>query len=104
MQVLPPKFCGDHLPKSTVDLVLENKEGSEYGVVYIGHRTAFSGLGWRTFALDHKLAECDALVFELIEPTRFKVGFVLKYVMIINVSLFKDLCLCSPSRAFSSSL
>lgn len=57
-----------------MDLVLENEEGTEYGSVYISKRTGLSG-GWRAFALDHKLDDGDALVFELIEPTRFKVGF-----------------------------
>ncbi|KAI3450199.1 hypothetical protein Pfo_006864 [Paulownia fortunei] len=55
---LPTKFCEDHLPKSTVDMVLEDEEGSDGG--------------WRAFARDHKLDDGNALVFELIEPTRFK--------------------------------
>ncbi|KAL8531319.1 hypothetical protein ACS0TY_008079 [Phlomoides rotata] len=72
---LPTRFCEDHLPKSTVDIVLENEEGSEYGAIFISKRTGLSG-GWRAFALDHKLDDGDALVFELIEPTRFKVHIV----------------------------
>ncbi|KAI3450223.1 hypothetical protein Pfo_006888 [Paulownia fortunei] len=71
-QGLPTKFCEDHLPKSTVDMVLEAEEGSEYEAIFISKRTGLSG-GWRAFALDHKLDDGDALVFELIEPTRFKV-------------------------------
>lgn len=71
-QGLPTRFCEDHLPKSTVDMVLENEEGEEYEAVYISKRTGLSG-GWRGFALDHKLDDGDALVFELIHPTRFKV-------------------------------
>ncbi|KAL6549444.1 hypothetical protein OROHE_008561 [Orobanche hederae] len=72
---LPTKFCEDHLPGSTVDMVLGNEEGSEYDAVFISKRTGLSG-GWRAFALDHKLDDGDALVFELIEPTRFKVYIV----------------------------
>ncbi|KAL3530996.1 hypothetical protein ACH5RR_010318 [Cinchona calisaya] len=72
---LPSRFCEDHLPKSTTDMVLENEEGSEYEAVYISKRSGLSG-GWRAFALDHKLDDGDALVFELIEPTRFKVYIV----------------------------
>ncbi|KAE9463661.1 hypothetical protein C3L33_04432, partial [Rhododendron williamsianum] len=72
---LPSKFCEDHLPKSTVDIVLENKKGAEYDAVYIGKRVGLSG-GWRAFALDHKLDDGDALVFELVEPARFKVYIV----------------------------
>ncbi|GFP91201.1 putative B3 domain-containing protein at5g58280 [Phtheirospermum japonicum] len=69
---LPNKFCEDHLPGSTVDMGLEDEEGSEYSAVFISKRTGLSG-GWRAFALDHKLDDGDALVFELIEPTKFKI-------------------------------
>lgn len=72
---LPSRFCEDHLPKATVDIVLESEKGVEYDAVYIGKRSGLSG-GWRAFALDHKLDDGDALVFELIEPTRFKVYIV----------------------------
>lgn len=72
---LPSKFCEDHLPKTLLDMVLEDENGTEYGAVYIGKRTGLSG-GWRGFALDHKLDDGDALVFELIEPARFKVYIV----------------------------
>ncbi|KAL5582805.1 hypothetical protein UlMin_015247 [Ulmus minor] len=72
---LPSQFCVDHLPKSAVDMVLENEDGKEYDAVYIGNRSGISG-GWRAFALEHKLDDGDALVFELIEPTRFKIYIV----------------------------
>ncbi|KAA8543627.1 hypothetical protein F0562_021627 [Nyssa sinensis] len=72
---LPSKFCEDHLSNSTVDMVLEDENGAEYEATFIGKRTGLSG-GWRAFALDHKLDDGDALVFELIEPLRFKVYIV----------------------------
>jgi len=53
-------------------MVLEDEKGSEYQAVYIGNRAGLSG-GWRAFALDHKLDDGDALVFELVEASRFKV-------------------------------
>lgn len=53
-------------------MILEDENGSEFEAVYLGNRTGISG-GWRGFALDHKLDDGDALVFELVEPTRFKV-------------------------------
>ncbi|KAH0664812.1 hypothetical protein KY285_026018 [Solanum tuberosum] len=68
---LPTRFCQDHLPKSTVDVLLVDEEGIEYEALFIGKRTGLSG-GWRAFALDHKLDDGDALVFELVEPTKFK--------------------------------
>uniref|UniRef100_A0A5B7C7X2 TF-B3 domain-containing protein n=1 Tax=Davidia involucrata TaxID=16924 RepID=A0A5B7C7X2_DAVIN len=72
---LPSKFCEDHLSNSTVDMVLEDESGAEYEATFIGKRTGLSG-GWRAFALDHKLDDGDALVFELLEPSRFKVHIV----------------------------
>ncbi|KAG5549066.1 hypothetical protein RHGRI_014437 [Rhododendron griersonianum] len=58
-----------NLPKSTVDIVLKNEKGADYNVVYIGKRVGLSG-GWRGFALDQKLDDGDALVFELAEHLR----------------------------------
>ncbi|TKY53186.1 putative B3 domain-containing protein [Spatholobus suberectus] len=72
---LPSKFCEEHLPKTVYDMVLEDENGSEYEAVYIGNRSGLSG-GWRAFALDHKLDDGDALVFELIEASRFKIYIV----------------------------
>ncbi|XVE79902.1 hypothetical protein DITRI_Ditri14bG0094700 [Diplodiscus trichospermus] len=72
---LPTKFCEDHLSKRVEDMVLEDENGSEYPAIYIGKRTGLSG-GWRAFALDHKLDDGDALVFELIQPTRFKIYII----------------------------
>ncbi|KAL9316441.1 hypothetical protein ACSQ67_017442 [Phaseolus vulgaris] len=69
---LPSKFCEEHLPKNVFDMVLEDENGSEYEAVYIGKRSGLSG-GWRAFALDHKLDDGDALVFELVEASRFKI-------------------------------
>lgn len=80
-QGLPTKFCEDHLPKTTVDIVLENEEGLEYEAIFIGKRNGLSG-GWRAFALEHKLDDGDALVFELIKPTRFKVGLLALDILI----------------------
>ncbi|KAL6195284.1 hypothetical protein ACLB2K_030904 [Fragaria x ananassa] len=73
---LPSKFCEDHLPKSSdSDLVLEDEDGNECDAKYLSKRTGLSG-GWRGFALEHKLDDGDALVFELVEPTRFKIYIV----------------------------
>ncbi|RZC82615.1 hypothetical protein C5167_045395 [Papaver somniferum] len=55
-----------------LDMVLEDEEGLEYEAVYIPERTGISG-GWRAFALDHKLDDGDAVVFERTEAARFKV-------------------------------
>lgn len=53
-------------------MILEDEADKGFDAIYIGKRTGLSG-GWRAFALEHKLDDGDALVFELIEPNRFKV-------------------------------
>ncbi|CAJ1970787.1 unnamed protein product [Sphenostylis stenocarpa] len=80
---LPSKFCEEHLPKTVYDMVLEDENGSEYKAVYIGNRSGLSG-GWRAFALDHKLDDGDALVFELIEASRFKIYIVRAFPNIVE--------------------
>ncbi|XP_076950788.1 putative B3 domain-containing protein At5g58280 [Bidens hawaiensis] len=72
---LPQRFCKTHLPKSTVNMVLEDEDGNEYEAVFISSRTGLSG-GWRAFALEHKLDDGDALVFELVDPKKFKIYIV----------------------------
>lgn len=71
-KALPSRFCVDNFPEETMDVVLEDEKGEEYEAVYIGRRSGLSG-GWKRFALDHKLDDGDALLFELVEPKRFKV-------------------------------
>ncbi|KDP45675.1 hypothetical protein JCGZ_17282 [Jatropha curcas] len=70
---LPTQFCKDHLPKKDLDMILEDENGSTCDAKYLGKRNGLSG-GWRGFALDHKLDDGDAVVFELVESDRFK-GF-----------------------------
>ncbi|KAF2290311.1 hypothetical protein GH714_010315 [Hevea brasiliensis] len=69
---LPTQFCKDHLPKEDLDMILEDENGSTYDAKYLGKRNGLSG-GWRGFALDHKLDDGDAVVFELVESDRFKI-------------------------------
>lgn len=71
-QGLPSHFCKTHLPSrdTTISLVDENDEVSE--TKYLALKTGLSG-GWRGFAIDHELVDGDALVFQLTEPTSFKV-------------------------------
>ncbi|XP_008803014.2 B3 domain-containing protein Os05g0481400 isoform X1 [Phoenix dactylifera] len=72
---LPSKFCKENLPPHEMIMVLEDENGLEYDAIYIGNRTGLSG-GWRAFAMDHKLEDGDALVFELVKPDRFKVYII----------------------------
>ncbi|TVU19890.1 hypothetical protein EJB05_36140, partial [Eragrostis curvula] len=75
---LPSSFCKNHLPSKEFRMVLEDEEGGEFDAVYIGNRTGLSG-GWRGFAMHHNLEDGDSLVFELIEPDRFKI-YIMKAI------------------------
>ena len=72
-QSFPKNFCDLHLPKhddTTVVLVDENEE--EYDTKYLVNKNGLSG-GWRGFSIAHKLLEVDVLVFQLIQPCKFRV-------------------------------
>uniref|UniRef100_A0A0D9WHT2 TF-B3 domain-containing protein n=1 Tax=Leersia perrieri TaxID=77586 RepID=A0A0D9WHT2_9ORYZ len=72
---LPTRFCKLHLPPREFKMVLEDEEGGEFDSVYIGNRTGLSG-GWRGFAMHKNLEDGDSLVFELVEPDRFKIYII----------------------------
>lgn len=40
---------------------------------YLAHKSGLSA-GWRGFAIEHELVDGDALIFQLTEPTSFKVS------------------------------
>ncbi|KAE8037309.1 hypothetical protein FH972_009909 [Carpinus fangiana] len=80
---LPSTFCEDRLPKTVLDMVLEDEDSVEFPATYIGKRAGLSG-GWTAFALDHKLDDGDALVFELTEPTRFKIYIIKAFPLFIQ--------------------
>lgn len=69
---LPVPFCKIHLPRQDTPVILESENGEEYEIKYIAEKTGLSA-GWRKYAAAHKLVEGDVLVFQLVEPTRFKV-------------------------------
>ncbi|KAM0007967.1 putative transcription factor B3-Domain family [Helianthus debilis subsp. tardiflorus] len=72
---LPGYFCRNHLPKNDGTVTLIDEEGEEFPTVYLAHKIGLSG-GWRGFSLSHELVDGDALVFQLIEPTVFKVYII----------------------------
>ncbi|KAJ8572361.1 hypothetical protein K7X08_008872 [Anisodus acutangulus] len=71
----PRRFCDAHLPKhdDTVVLVDENEE--EFATKYLIDKNGLSG-GWRGFSIAHSLLEADVLVFQLIQPCKFKVYII----------------------------
>lgn len=72
---LPLHFCKKHLPGKDEIIVLQDEKGGDWDSIYLAHRTGLSG-GWRGFAMDHDLEDGDAIIFELIQPKRFKVHIV----------------------------
>ncbi|KAG6434793.1 hypothetical protein SASPL_106436 [Salvia splendens] len=65
-------FCRRRLPRNDSVVQLVDEQGEEWLVVYLSRKTGLSG-GWKKFAVDHSLVDGDALVFQLVKPTVFKV-------------------------------
>ncbi|XP_050206895.1 B3 domain-containing protein Os01g0234100-like isoform X2 [Mercurialis annua] len=72
---LPGPFCRAHLPREDSVVTLEDEDGQEFRMKYIGYKTGLSA-GWRQFAVAHRLLEGDVLVFQLTGPCRFKVYII----------------------------
>lgn len=72
---LPVQFCKTHLPKYDETITLVNEEQEEFPTKYLADKTGLSA-GWRGFAIDHQLVDGDALVFQLVSPTEFKVYII----------------------------
>lgn len=72
VQGLYTDFCRRELPRNDGVVSLVDEEGVEWPVVYLARKTGLSG-GWKKFAVEHNLVDGDALVFQLIKPTVFKV-------------------------------
>ncbi|WRX30691.1 B3 DNA binding domain - like 10 [Theobroma cacao] len=72
---LPVHFCKRNLPKRDEVMTLIDEEGQEYPAIYLARKTGLSG-GWKGFAVAHKLVDGDALVFQLVRPTTFKVYII----------------------------
>ncbi|KAE8655147.1 AP2/B3-like transcriptional factor family protein isoform 3 [Hibiscus syriacus] len=69
---LPGVFCKMHLPRKDTTIALEDEGGHQYYVKYYAHKTGLSA-GWRQFCSANNLLEGDVLVFQLVEPTKFKI-------------------------------
>ncbi|KAF5727246.1 B3 domain-containing protein [Tripterygium wilfordii] len=72
---LPCTFCKRHLPQDDEMVTLVDEEGVEFQTKYLALKTGLSG-GWRGFSIDHHLVHGDAVVFQLVKPTRFKVYII----------------------------
>ncbi|CAL1380662.1 unnamed protein product [Linum trigynum] len=72
---LPGPFCRANLPQEDTTVTLEDEDGKEFNIKYIGYKTGLSA-GWRQFCVAHNLLEGDALVFQLVGNCRFKVYII----------------------------
>ncbi|XP_015169163.1 B3 domain-containing protein Os01g0234100-like [Solanum tuberosum] len=71
----PKKFCDCHLPKHDDIVVLVDENDEESPTKYLVDKNGLSR-GWRGFSIAHNLLEGDVLVFQLIQPSKFKVFII----------------------------
>lgn len=69
-------FCKENLPKRDEVITLIDEDDNEYPTIYLARKTGLSG-GWKGFAVAHNLVDGDALIFQLVQRTTFKVIFKL---------------------------
>ncbi|KAL5057934.1 hypothetical protein RYX36_029538 [Vicia faba] len=69
---LPVHFCKKNLQRKDEVMTLIDEDENESPTTYLAQKTGLSA-GWRGFAIAHKLANGDALIFELVKCTTFKV-------------------------------
>ncbi|KAF5448666.1 hypothetical protein F2P56_029176 [Juglans regia] len=72
---LSVQFCKMHLSDKDEIITLIDESGNEFPTRYLARKTGLSG-GWKGFAVDNQLVDGDALVFQLIMPTKFKVFII----------------------------
>ncbi|XP_072971314.1 B3 domain-containing protein Os06g0194400-like [Typha angustifolia] len=72
---LPTQFSNSYLPKHDATVTLVDEMEEEFDTVYLAKKRGLSG-GWRGFSIHHQLVDGDALVFQLIKPTTFKVYII----------------------------
>ena len=54
--------------------MLEDENGDTYETLFLARKAGLSA-GWRGFSISHELVDGDALVFQLIKSTTFKVFY-----------------------------
>nr|XP_043617708.1 B3 domain-containing protein Os01g0234100-like isoform X2 [Erigeron canadensis] len=72
---VPLSFCRSHLPKDDSSIVVEDENGKQSTLKFIASKFGLSA-GWRGFSIAHKLREGDVLIFQLVEPRKFKIYIV----------------------------
>ncbi|KAL5711574.1 hypothetical protein ACHQM5_022009 [Ranunculus cassubicifolius] len=72
---LPSIYCKENLPKNDDIITLVDENGNDWPTVWLARKNGLSG-GWKAFAVDHDLVHGDTCIFELVEPTKFKVYII----------------------------
>ncbi|XP_044319607.1 B3 domain-containing protein Os06g0194400 isoform X2 [Triticum aestivum] len=72
---IPRQFKKTYLSWFDEMIFLVDEEDGEFPVRYLAKRNAI-GAGWALFAIAHKLADGDCLVFQLVQRTKFKVYII----------------------------
>eukprot|EP00268_Persea_americana_P037733 TRINITY_DN37439_c0_g3_i1.p1 TRINITY_DN37439_c0_g3~~TRINITY_DN37439_c0_g3_i1.p1 ORF type:complete len:274 (+),score=58.63 TRINITY_DN37439_c0_g3_i1:219-1040(+) len=72
---LPKQFCDLNLPKFDATMTLIDESGGEHQTRYLARKAGLSA-GWKGFSIAHELVDGDALVFQLINATEFKVYII----------------------------
>ncbi|KAL5550625.1 hypothetical protein UlMin_000801 [Ulmus minor] len=72
---LSVQFCKTHLPSHDGVMTLIDEDGNEYPTTYLARKTVLSS-GWKRFSVAHDLVDGDVLIFQLIQPTVFKVYII----------------------------
>jgi hypothetical protein len=70
---MPASFCRDYLLNHEHTIVLEDEERKTYETNYIAYKMGLSG-GWQGFVKKQHLKVGDAVVFQLVGETTFKVS------------------------------
>lgn len=69
-------FCRKHMPKKDTDISLIDEDKVEFDTLYLANKRGLSA-GWRGFAIEHELVDGDAVVFQQMSLTTFKVVFLM---------------------------
>ena len=75
---LPSHFCDTYMPKQDSIITLVDEKDEEFDTNYLAYKKGLSG-GWAGFAICHGLQDGDAVVFQLIKPTTFKVPYTFQH-------------------------
>ncbi|KAI3906150.1 hypothetical protein MKW92_031491 [Papaver armeniacum] len=74
--VIPLGISSRYMPNEDIEVTLLDEKGEEQIVDYRDFRNTLGGRGWKEFVMKHKLAIGDAVIFQIMESNKFKVGNV----------------------------